>query len=671
VAPPRGRCLASYHHGRSESTFGEPYAAPAAVSSTDTQAIQSRAGGDASTATRDMPGVFTRKPSDQPGIEANIRGLSGFGRVNSMIDGVPQTYRNVAGHASSGGSLTYVDPELLAGVDVYRGSAPGAHGSGALAGAVNYRTLGLDDVLLEGNNWGGMTRLKTGTNGKPWAALFAGGGRTEIEGVVTFGIVGAISRSRFDEFVNGAGQTNTAFTNTNAPLSGLAKLYFEPDAEQQWEFGGRWYDNRFKNANYMWNLRNGTYTARYAFNPASDLIDLNVNAFINQTRMTYDPGGTYTGRDANNTGYGINADNTSIFALGGNADLTLFYGGSWHLDDYQINLRRGGNPPGQLGKYSAFADATVNWGMVSLTGGLRYDAWTMNGYQPPINPGWGSCPAGGPACGDKDVSRSDGELNPKVTLSVQPSDWLELYGTYSHTFRPPTVQEMLYSMVPLGAGVGTGAANNLDLLPERSRGWEVGFNITKDNLLFADDSLRLKVGYFDKNIENYVYNEFINVPGRGPTSMWVNHPDPFRMSGFELEGKYDAGFAYASLSYTNSNTAQPQGGGTGVFGLIASLPKHYLTLDVGTRWLDDQALTIGGVVRHVGESSDGTASNLTKPYTLLDAYASYEVNRNASVFLNVENITNEVYTPAGTNQGNYGIPVGRGRTAVIGTTLRF
>lgn len=84
---------------------------------------------------RQMPGVFTREVSGQPGIAVNIRGFEGYGRVMSMIDGVPQTFRNVAGHASSGGTLLYVDPNLLAGVDVERGAVSGAHGLGALAGA--------------------------------------------------------------------------------------------------------------------------------------------------------------------------------------------------------------------------------------------------------------------------------------------------------------------------------------------------------------------------------------------------------------------------------------------------------------------------------------------------------------------------------------------------------
>ncbi|MCA0341802.1 MAG: TonB-dependent receptor plug domain-containing protein, partial [Proteobacteria bacterium] len=64
---------------------------PAGVSTADREKIQDRYAGDVMQVLRSAPGTFTREPADQPGITVNIRGMQGMGRVNSMIDGVPQT----------------------------------------------------------------------------------------------------------------------------------------------------------------------------------------------------------------------------------------------------------------------------------------------------------------------------------------------------------------------------------------------------------------------------------------------------------------------------------------------------------------------------------------------------------------------------------------------------
>ena len=78
---------------------------------------------DGNSLLRSMPGTHSFHSRSQPGLQVNIRGMTGAGRVNTMIDGVTQTFRNNAGHGS-GGPFAYVDPFLLAGVDVQRVRSP-------------------------------------------------------------------------------------------------------------------------------------------------------------------------------------------------------------------------------------------------------------------------------------------------------------------------------------------------------------------------------------------------------------------------------------------------------------------------------------------------------------------------------------------------------------------
>ncbi|MCW6999089.1 Plug domain-containing protein [Escherichia coli] len=39
-----------------------------------------------------MPGTYTQIDPGQGAISVNIRGMSGFGRVNTMVDGITQSF---------------------------------------------------------------------------------------------------------------------------------------------------------------------------------------------------------------------------------------------------------------------------------------------------------------------------------------------------------------------------------------------------------------------------------------------------------------------------------------------------------------------------------------------------------------------------------------------------
>ena len=41
---------------------------------------------------RSIPGTYTNTDQAQGTVQVNIRGMSGFGRVNTMIDGVTQLF---------------------------------------------------------------------------------------------------------------------------------------------------------------------------------------------------------------------------------------------------------------------------------------------------------------------------------------------------------------------------------------------------------------------------------------------------------------------------------------------------------------------------------------------------------------------------------------------------
>ena len=114
-----------------------------------------------------MPGVWTQTRGDDPGTAINIRGLQDFGRVAVLIDGARQNFQRT-GHNADG--LFYLEPEILAAVDVVRGPVANIYGSGAIGGVVSFRTKDIEDVVKAGERWGVLVNGMYGSNmWKPWA----------------------------------------------------------------------------------------------------------------------------------------------------------------------------------------------------------------------------------------------------------------------------------------------------------------------------------------------------------------------------------------------------------------------------------------------------------------------------------------------------------------------
>ena len=644
--------------------------------------LQLKNAGDPQRVLRGIPGVFTNQLSNQPGIEISIRGLSGYGRINTMLDGVPQTFKNIASHTSSGNSLIYVHPELLGGINVTRGVVKGAHGTGALAGAANLTTITEDDVLAFGNT-GGLTRIRLGNNGMHASGLAAVGHRfTEVGGEDgTLSIIAAGAYKNEGNYKTGNGtKLDSADSSASSPKGGLVKMRFKPNERHQLDLGTVWYRNTFSNSNYEWDVDNTTVTADYAYTPNNPLISLQAHAYYNETVLDYADhiGGTYAGRRIDNETWGINVTNDSLLSVLDQYDLLLSYGLAWDHNSFIPKKNRGGNHPGKIDKGSVFTDLQWKIGQATLLAGLRYDHYRLNGYRPPYNAGIAGCPAGGPTCGDTWEHNSDGKVLPSIGFQYDLTDNWSLYGMYSHTYRPPTTHEVFYAGTPFGDGIGNGQSNNLALKGETSDGFDVAISYQNNNVFLDKDSLHFRLGYFNNRVKDYIFNDFGPVAGLPyDTIMWVNSKEDVRIRGAEITLGYDARVAYINFSYSHSKlTNQPIGFGTGINGGAASLaPDTYWTIDLGTRLLNER-LNLGTQIRYVssskaaaGQFTDNSYWRDLPGYTLVDLYANFKVNKHLDIFANIDNLTDRNYGYAGSM--NYDTLSGRGRTFSAGIQARF
>ncbi|WP_244534633.1 TonB-dependent receptor plug domain-containing protein [Hyphomicrobium sp. CS1GBMeth3] len=180
-----------------QSRRDAPYRTPASVSSVSFSDLQTYGQVDTGDVLRSVPGTSTRESINNPGIAVNIRGFEGSGRVNMTIDGVRQNFR-FTGHEAQG--FAYVDPALLAGIDIQRGAVSTAGGAGALAGTANFRTLDIGDIVKPGQTVGALTNVSWGANEAGWSEMVAAG---VTNGRV--GFAGAISKRDPGNYDNGDG----------------------------------------------------------------------------------------------------------------------------------------------------------------------------------------------------------------------------------------------------------------------------------------------------------------------------------------------------------------------------------------------------------------------------------------------------------------------------------
>jgi hemoglobin/transferrin/lactoferrin receptor protein len=282
-----------------------------------------------------------------------------------------------------------------------------------------------------------------------------------------------------------------------------------------------------------------------------------------------------------------------------------------------------------------------------------------------------------------DIDRSGGALLPSATIEFTPVEWFRPYIGYSESLRPPTITEAFLAGGPPGDGApGMSYAPYDGLQPERARTWEVGANVSLDDVLLENDTLRLKLAAFSREVDNYiVVGQHYRAGSSQLFQGYMNLLDPTRMRGIEIEGNYDARSFWIGGSATyletewgrslaiTSNGADSTTGE--VFMWAGDVPPRFkLTLDGGVRLMDER-LALGGTVTHVTPtltqtqtfSQDGKF--LTEEYTTLDLYGSFQLSENATLRANVSNVLDVNYVAAGSR---YPAP---GRTVTVSLNARF
>jgi hemoglobin/transferrin/lactoferrin receptor protein len=669
---------------------------------------------------RSMPGTYTQIDPGQGSVSVNIRGMSGFGRVNTMVDGITQNYYGSSPSDAAHGGLptsqfgALIDPNFIVGVDVARGNATGSAGVNALAGSANFRTIGVDDVVFSDNPFGVRTKFSVGNNGIGRSGMIAVGGKTGAFGEGgSLGAMAAISGSSItSNYKNGSGFDSEEFnvdkTYRQNPKSQLFKVDIKPDAFNSIELSARTYQNKITRRH----IDSNDFYIKYHYAPFSELIDFNLTASTSRGEQKFmsDNMAGFSDSTAKNISDALDVNNTSRFSLQ-EVDFAFSYGGKLIRNEYKKRAyglvtdegQAESSPVGIAGKQniaSLYSGLQLNYGIWQGNFDLNYSAYDISGYKPACDERVACFPQGA-----SNINLKEHGFNPAVMLSAQVTPWLQPFVSYNKSMRGPNIQEVFF------ANSG-GQSMNPFLKGETAETYQAGFNANAHDLLFKQDSFQLKAVYFESKIKNYISSqsymvcsnrqkcnraqtsqeEWDNADVNVAMTMYSNSYEPVRSRGVEVEAMYDAGFAYTKLSLSKEHTSQPTNQASNVFGAgdISELPELYFTLDTGVRLLDEK-LTLGGLVKYTGKAVrlspdsnvDENEQLLKEPAphipTVIDLYSTYQFNRNLLLKFSVQNLMDKDYSDA-LNKMN-AMPsqsrdfsptnTARGRTYIFGGEVRF
>lgn len=311
-----------------------------------------------------------------------------------------------------------------------------------------------------------------------------------------------------------------------------------------------------------------------------------------------------------------------------------------------------------------------------LTAGLRFE-----NYEVDID----SRNAAGAPIGIDGYSDSEFTVGGKIGLVYKPASNGSIYAAYGVSNQPAGSYLSNPDISRTGDNAFPGFVEGAD--PVKSQNYEIG---TKWDFFDARLSTTAALFYTEKRVA---------ITGRdvGETADSLKGYGKQRVKGLELgaTGKItEAWDVYAGIVFMDSerkhsayldDVRRRANGGDYGTALRTSGDELAFTPKVsGSLWTTYRlpiGLTLGAGVRHVDSSYIGRPDDANRiiangrygkvpSYTLYSALASYEINENLDVRLNVDNITNEKYV-ASSNWNSNRVSLGDPRTFTLSTSFRF
>ena len=200
------------------------------------------------------------------------------------------------------------------------------------------------------------------------------------------------------------------------------------------------------------------------------------------------------------------------------------------------------------------------------------------------------------------------------------------------------------------------ALGNLNLKPEESKGWEVGFD-----QFYKNGAIQLGATYFQNDIEDLV----VFVPTTGFDGTYANRDSAENYGleayvSYQMKENWSANLAY---TWTESSATDLSLNTTS---RLPGVPRHQISLNNEFR-IDEKWLVGSGVNYVIGRESFGSVD--IDNYLLVRGYSRYRFSDAVSLTARVENALNEDYTVSFSSFSGR-VPA-RGFAAFAGVEWRF
>lgn len=255
------------------------------------------------------------------------------------------------------------------------------------------------------------------------------------------------------------------------------------------------------------------------------------------------------------------------------------------------------------------------------------------------------------------LKKSDNLINGKLSALYKITPESSVYGLVATSKSPPGGTNFTLS-------AAANSAANVNYDPQETTNYELG---GKWDLL--KQKLSLSAALYRTDVKNEV-----EVDPTNPAVYYQNGKK--RVQGIELgvTGEITRGWI-VSAGYTRMSTKVEKGRSVLANGeeQLAYTPKQAFTS--WTSYTLPMGLQIGGGVRYAGKLLRGTDGAVGTPafiesYWVADAMASYPINKNVDVRLNVYNLTDKEYA-ASINKSGYRYIPGQPRSASLTANIKF
>ena len=674
---------------------------------------------------RSVSGAYTQIDQAQGTLSVNLRSMSGLGRVDTKIDGVKQTAYTTAsdggGFHDSIGTSSYgamIDKNFLTSAEFERGTF--SSGGAGLMGSANFRTISINDIIENNRQSGAIIKHSFGTNGIGPSSMIGVAARVNLgensndkfdeNSDKTIGFLYGFSHSKITQnyrtgdgsriddphdFIKPDGKKKTPRPPINPqnlkqrPQSHIAKIELNLGA-----FDSVAQYRTYKNTLAGRKMQNNTYQIEANFNPTNPLINTkfsgaisqNLQKYLDKEKWAYMP---MDGIKTKNNSTQIDISNTAEFGhvdsgldeisnnYGANFGAKITFGANYFRNDYKTNdnfyenlkkfyLPYAANsfyPQGKQDAKSLYLNTEFDFGRANLETNFDYTFAKLSGFHNIFSQIDSNANM---LYTQENITRHYNYPNLSATFSLKIDPLFSPFFTYSRTHRMPNPQEFFFTHSTSASG-----EINRDLRAESADTFGIGFNAYKHGNFFEDDIFGLKFTFFRSKVSDYIYNRFWK---DGYYLRWMNDDEKANFRGFEIESKYDAGFAYANLSYSYqksqhkfADTQAVEFGGA-YFGQtqFAKLPKHSAVLDIGARFFDEK-LNLGAIAKYTSHAKRITPVNSLKDDanvpnalmerktdnkipqipTIIDLYANYQTPlRGLSVRAQVQNLLDKNYMDA-------------------------